>query len=103
MSDDNDKTELPISRDVSNWQSAAIDLRVWETARAERALLRPSRASFRSVLALAGRKPFRESMSRGLKFFNTLNVVTVIANRRYDYRFSLSYLENIINTVAYRA
>lgn len=33
MPDDNNKTRgLPIGRDESNWQSAEIDLRVWETA-----------------------------------------------------------------------
>lgn len=33
MSGDNNKTHsLPIGRDESNWQSAEIDLRVWETA-----------------------------------------------------------------------
>lgn len=29
--DDNKTHGLPIDRDVSNWQSAEIDLRVWET------------------------------------------------------------------------
>lgn len=34
--DDNKTHGLPIGCDVSNWQSAEIDLRVWETARFNR-------------------------------------------------------------------
>jgi len=93
MPSDNDKTELAINRDISNWQSAEIDLRVWEATRSDYDWL--LRASRYFILFRSHSRQSREAVvsSRDVfaEFLETIFSYAINPLRFYDFELDIMF------------